>query len=129
MPQFTFLINMRRDFLANCGMLKERGQIDFDMNSLASVLASSYTLEEDDFHKGNFGFYLVIKNERIQVVFFKIDNDAMLADSIMSRCDYHWFSWYHGAHAFDITERDIRKFPRVRDSRPRFWPTSSSFFS
>ncbi|KTD31304.1 Dot/Icm T4SS effector AnkK/LegA5 [Legionella maceachernii] len=113
---------------------RKRKEIDFDMNSLASVLTSSYTLEEDDLHKGNFGFYLVKKigkdgRARIVVVFFKIDNDLMMADSVMSRCSSRIVNWRHGDHAFDVTKRDLLSFPKLVDSQNYYWPTSLRFLA
>ncbi|PJE10906.1 Dot/Icm T4SS effector AnkK/LegA5 [Legionella sp.] len=107
--------------------LRSSGQIEFDMNSLASVLTSSYTLEEDDLHKGNWGFYIVKKlikgEEKFQVVFFKIDNDMMMVDSVMSRYNARMTSWLHNEHAFAITLRDLTEFPNLLDSKNFYWPT------
>jgi hypothetical protein len=91
------------------------------------VLTSSYTLEEDDLHKGNFGFYVVNRDGRKVVVFFKIDNDLMLADSVMSCYDARIVSWRHNEHAFDVTARDIEVFPKLCDSKNHYWPTSKRF--
>lgn len=107
--------------------LRKRGNIDFDMSSLASVLTSSYTLEEDDLHKGNLGFYIVKRNNRQVVVFFKIDNDFMLADSVMSRYGSRFLSWTLTHHAFDITARDLKAFPKLFDSANHYWPTSQRY--
>ncbi|WP_133127975.1 Dot/Icm T4SS effector AnkK/LegA5 [Legionella nagasakiensis] len=105
-----------------------RGEIELDMESLASVLATSYTLEEDDLHKGNFGFYVVQKNDKPRVVFFKIDHDLMLADSVMSHCQSRFLNWFLGSDAFKITARDLINFPRLTDSQNYYWPTTSRWF-
>lgn len=102
---------------------EKKGEISFDMGSLARVLAGSYTLEEDDLHKGNFGFYIVQKDNKPHVVFFKIDHDLMLADSVMSHCHTRFFNWFHGAGAFEITARDLLNFPFLTDSQNYYWPT------
>ncbi|KTD32850.1 cardiac ankyrin repeat-containing protein [Legionella nautarum] len=113
--------------------LRSTGQIDFDVASLASVLAGSYSLEEDDLHKGNLGFYIVKKlikgEEKFQVVFFKIDNDLMLVDSMMSRCNARMTSWLHNEHAFEITMRDLIDFPNLSDSKNFYWPTYLRLFA
>jgi len=121
-------------FFGDLWRLRQEKKIDFDMNSLASVLTSAYSLEEDDFHKGNFGFYIVKRmgadgEQKLTVVFFKIDNDLMMADSVMSRCSSRIVNWRHGEHAFEVTKRDLIAFPRLFDSQNYYWPTSSRFLA
>lgn len=112
---------------------RKDNKIEFDMDSLASVLCTSYTLEEDDLHKGNFGFYIVKKlingQDQWVVVFFKIDNDLMMADSVMSRCSSRIVNWRHGDDAFEVTTRDLISFPRLRDSQNFYWPTSVRYLA
>lgn len=123
----VFLDQYEPGFFNVLWQLKCSKQIEFDMDSLASVLTASYTLEEDDLHKGNLGFYIVKKlikdEEKFQVVFFKIDNDLMLVDSVMSRCNPRVTSWLHNEHAFEITMRDLIEFPNLSDSKNFYWPT------
>ncbi|CDZ77008.1 hypothetical protein BN59_01287 [Legionella massiliensis] len=124
-----FLDQFPAGFFSTLWRSYKDGEIDFDMASLASVLTSSYTLEEDDLHKGNFGFYLVKKQGRMVVVFFKIDNDLMLADSVMSCYGSRITSWSHGDHAFDITVQDLLSFPKLIDSQNHYWPTSKRYLA
>ncbi|WED42159.1 Dot/Icm T4SS effector AnkK/LegA5 [Legionella cardiaca] len=115
-------------FFADLYKASKEGQFDLDMDSLANVLCSSYTLEEDDLHKGNWGFYIVEKSGRKCVVFFKIDNDLLMSDSVISHYDSRILNWGHGEHAFKITARDLRAFPKLQDSSNHYWPTSRRYF-
>ncbi|AHE67810.1 Dot/Icm T4SS effector AnkK/LegA5 [Legionella oakridgensis] len=105
-----------------------RGEIQLDMESFISVLATSYTLEEDDLHKGNFGFYVVKKEDKPRIVFFKIDHDLMLADSVMSHYQSRFLNWFLGSDAFKVTARDLIHFPRLMDSQNYYWPTTPRLF-
>lgn len=120
-----FFNDFPRAFFAKLIANKE---LTLDMASLASVLATSYTLEEDDLHKGNFGFYIVKKNKKRQVVFFKIDHDLMMADSIMSRHYGHAriTHIHHGKQAFSITRRDLHRFPQLI-SKNYYWPATRRY--
>ncbi len=120
---FHFLKEFRPGFFSVLKRAAEKGKIRLDMESLAQVLTGSYTLEEDDLHKGNLGFYVVKKDNKPHVVFFKIDHDLMLADSVMSHGHSRWLNWLNGTVAFDITKRDLIDFPRLTDSQNYYWPT------
>jgi hypothetical protein len=124
----------------------DKGLCSVNMESLASVLATSYSLEEDDLHKGNIGVYataiyddkgpvyLDSKGRRcrsdakgaqlkVHYTFFKIDHDLMLANSIRSFQDPRLTSLYYSENSFDITARDIIHFPDINDSKPHYWVT------
>lgn len=121
---YYFLSQFPQGFFNTLCDAAKQGKICLDMESLASVLTSSYSLEEDDLHKGNFGFYVVDKASKPQVVFFKIDHDLMLADSVMSHYQQRYFHWFlHGVDAYAITERDLIHFPHILDSHNYYWPT------
>ena len=94
-----------------------------DMDSLACIFTASYALEEDDLHKGNFGFYVTEEGGMQKLTFFKIDHDLMFNDSIMSRRNMRWANIAHTEHSFNITTRDIRNFPDLTDSGNHYWPT------
>lgn len=110
---------------------KNKDSVSIDMSSLAAVLGGSFTLEEDDLHKGNFGFYITEKgtgsNKKYEIHFFKIDHDMMFYDSITSRLEDgmrkytgHEFS---AGNRFPITRRDLENFPDVEDALMHYWPT------
>lgn len=120
---FHFLNEFRPGFFSVLKRSAEKGQISLDMESLAQLLTGSYTLEEDDLHKGNLGFYVVDRDNKPHVVFFKIDHDLMLTDSVMSHSHARFLTWLNGVNAFDITKRDLMNFPRLRDSQNYYWPT------
>lgn len=105
------------------------GTIHLDLESLVSVLGSAYTLEEDDLHKNNFGFYLVNRDNKQTVVFFKIDHDLMMADSIMSHVGSRMLNWSLSSDAFQITPRDLLAFPKLLDSQNYYWPTRKRFLN
>lgn len=100
-----------------------------DYASLAAMLAASYALEEDDLHKGNFGFYAVKKESNLEIKFFKIDHDLMFADSIMSFVTRRYFHLAHGAEAFAITPDDLQEFPLLTQSANGYWPAKSSYLA
>lgn len=120
---YKFLDKLPRGFFA--WLMKERAQgtLDIDMESVANLFAGKYTLEEDDLHKGNIGVYFIIKNNKRQAVFFNIDHDLMLSDSITSFTDSRVANWTYGETAFNITARDLRNFPDLQDSGNHYWPT------
>lgn len=126
---YYFFDQLPHGFFATLLQAEKEGQLDIDYDSLASILASSYTLEEDDLHKGNFGFYIVEKNGKSRVVFFKIDHDLMLADSIMSFKAVRPFHIFHGADAFNITAEDLLNFPTLSSSSNIYWPTKLNFIT
>ena len=127
---YFFLNQFKHGFFKKLLAHAKSGDITINMESLVSVLATSYTLEEDDLHKANLGIYIVEKDNKPQIVFFKIDHDLMLVDSVMSRFQsrfYHWF--FHGIDAFNITKRDLINFPFLRDSSNYYWPTVNRLIS
>ncbi len=118
-----FLNTLPADFFAHLMAEKEKGTLSVDMESLASALAGKYTLEEDDLHKGNFGIYTLVKDNKPHIVFFNIDHDLMLSDSIMSFLDMRISNWSYGEKAFNITANDLLNFPDLQDSANHYWPT------
>lgn len=125
---FYFLDKLPQGFINKLLAAEKNGDLTIDYASLASILASSYTLEEDDLHKGNFGFYLVKKKGKPRVVFFKIDHDLMFVDSIMSFSTRRLFHLFDGSAAFDITANDLLNFPNLKHSANGYWPTKTSYF-
>ena len=117
-----FLNQVPHSFFAHLLQAEKKGQLTIDYTSLASILTSAYSLEEDDLHKGNFGFYLVDKQGTPEVVFFKIDHDLMFVDSIMSFCTSRITHLFQGEDAFDVTEYDLLHFPEVKSAN-FYWPT------
>lgn len=124
-----FFNQLPNNFFTRLMRLLKEQNISFNMDSLASVLTTSYTLEEDDLHKGNFGFYITEQNHIPHLVFFKIDHDLMLADSVTSFGNARFFNWRLGGHAFEVTERDLINFPLLLDSQNHYWPTCHRFFA
>lgn len=124
----TFFDEHQPGLLSKLYELKASRQVTFDMDSLASVLTSSYTLEEDDLHKGNFGFYLIQREGQIPAVhFIKIDHDLMMIDSVMSRGNARLANLLYTDYAFDISLRDLLRFPVLMDSGNHYWPARSAF--
>lgn len=68
---FYFLDKLPQGFFNQLLAAEKNNKLSIDYASLASILATSYTLEEDDLHKGNFGFYLVKKKENRELSFSK----------------------------------------------------------
>lgn len=120
---YRFLDKLPRGFFAWLMNERAQGTLDVDMESVANLFAGKYTLEEDDLHKGNIGVYFIVKNNKKQAVFFSIDHDLMLSDSITSFTDSRVANWTYGETAFNITERDLRNFPDLKDSGNHYWPT------
>ena len=125
----NFLVDMPPGFFADL-MQKHKnpeGDVLVDMESLASILTASYTLEEDDLHKGNIGFYVTEDKDsgKKKFTFFKIDHDLMFIDSIMSRKDAREAHWYYKADSFKITPKDLDGFPDLQDSGNHYWPTKN----
>ncbi len=123
-----FLDKLPHGFFKSLLEAEKAGQLSIDYSSLANIFTSSYTLEEDDLHKGNFGFYLIEHEGKPKAVFFKIDHDLMLADSIMSFYSSRPSHWANGDDAFDISAHDLLNFPNIRDSYNSYWPTKLCFF-
>ena len=124
----TFFDEHQPGLLSRLYELKASRQVTFDMDSLASVLTSSYTLEEDDLHKGNFGFYLLQREGHVpEVHFIKIDHDLMMIDSVMSRGNARLANLLYTDYAFDISLRDLLRFPVLMDSGNHYWPARSAF--
>jgi predicted nucleic acid-binding protein len=124
---FKFLNQMPGGFFAQLMRENLNGNLSVDMESLSSVLTSAYLLEEDDLHKGNIGFYIREKEGKGEVVFFKIDHDLMLTNSIMSFSDSRVQNWLNRENDFYITKRDLVNFPYLRDAQNYYWPTSRRF--
>ena len=121
-----FLNQVPHGFFAQLMTAEKEGSLSIDHASLAKVLTTSYTLEEDDLHKGNFGFYLVEKEGKPKVVFFKIDHDLMFANAIMSFYSIRPQHFFYNEHAFDINAEDLINFPKVNHSANTYWPTKLS---
>ena len=123
-----FLDKLPPSFFKSLLEAEQSKTLCIDYSSLANIFASSFTLEEDDLHKGNFGFYLVEHDGKPKAVFFKIDHDLMFADSIMSFYFARPSHWLNGDNAFNITAKDLLDFPKIRDSANSYWPTKLSLF-
>jgi hypothetical protein len=123
---YYFLDKLPRGFFAKLMAAAARGELTIDYSSLASILTSSYTLEEDDLHKGNFGFSLIQRDGKPEAIFFKIDHDLMFVDSVMSFCTRRPYHFFDGEHAFDITADDVLNFPSLKHSANSYWPTKKS---
>lgn len=123
-----FLDKLPHGFFNSLIEAEQSNVLSIDYSSLASIFTSSYTLEEDDLHKGNFGFYLIEHEGKPRAVFFKVDHDLMFANSIMSFYSPRFSHWCNGDDAFDISAYDLLNFPNIRDSCNSYWPTKLSFF-
>ncbi|HHF7368476.1 TPA: Dot/Icm T4SS effector AnkK/LegA5 [Legionella bozemanae] len=124
-----FMDKVPQGFYARLVEAEIDDKLTIDYESLASILATSYALEEDDLHKGNYGFYLVDQGGKPQVVFFKIDHDLMFVDSIMGFHTRRPFHLLHGAHAFDITKNDLKSLVCLSNSSNSYWPTKFGYIS
>jgi hypothetical protein len=124
-----FLDKLPQDFFSHLLNTEKEHRLTINYESLASILTCSYTLEEDDLHRGNFGFYLRDKQGIPEVVFFKIDHDLMFVDSIMSFCTRRPYHIFHGGNAFDIKAEDLLNFPHLIHSANSYWPTKLSHLS
>lgn len=122
-----FLDKLPQGFFADLVNAEEAEQLTIDYESLASIFATSYTLEEDDLHKGNYGFYLVERAGKPHAVFFKIDHDLMFVDSIMGFKTRRPFHLFHGPHAFDITVDDLESLMCLSTSCNAYWPTKFGY--
>lgn len=116
-----FLDKLPQGFFAQLLSDEREGLVSVDYNSLASLLTTSYTLEEDDLHKGNFGFYLIEKKGKPHAVFFKIDHDLMMANSVMSFHKIRTQQIFFNEQAFNIDVQDLLKFPTIL-SENNYWP-------
>jgi hypothetical protein len=123
-----FLDKIPQGFFSQLLKAEKAGVLRINYQSLASLFASSYTLEEDDLHKGNFGFYLIEKEGQPEAVFFKIDHDLMLADTVMSFYQMRPQQLFYDEHAFDITAEDLVDFPDLHHSANNYWPTKKTIF-
>ncbi|MBL7478403.1 Dot/Icm T4SS effector AnkK/LegA5 [Legionella bononiensis] len=124
---YQFLNQLPHGFFSTLMEQRNKGALTIDMDSLANTFVNKYTLEEDDLHKGNFGIYTIIKNNKPHIVFFNIDHDLMLSDSIMSFINLRATNWSYGEKSFNITPRDLINFPDLRDSGNHYWPTHGRF--
>jgi len=124
---FYFFDKLPHSFFCQLLAAERENKLKIDYESLASILATCYTMEEDDLHKGNFGFYIVEKAGKPTVVFYKIDHDLMFVDSIMGFCTRRPYHLAHGRGAFDITADDLLRFPDLHTSSNAYWPTKTSY--
>lgn len=124
-----FLNQFPHGFFSQLIDAEKSGNLTIDYTSLAKTLTSSYFLEEDDLHKGNFGFYLVEEGGKPKVVFLKIDHDLMFANSIMSFYGMRLQQFFYNDHAFDIHAQDLLTFPKLSYSANTYWPTRASIIS
>lgn len=125
---YYFLDQLPPEAFADLLELERNGKIGIDYESLANILTSSYTLEEDDLHKGNFGLYLVERADgKPTAVFFKIDHDLMFADSIISYTSPRLPHWILNNTSFRIKSQDLIDFPDLGQSANFYWPTKRSF--
>lgn len=123
-----FFDQLPHGFFAQLLQAEQAGKLKINYSSLASILTSSYTLEEDDLHKGNFGFYLTEKEGKPEAVFIKIDHDLMLTEEVMSFHSMRLQQIFLDEHAFDVTAEDLLHFPDVRCSANTYWPTKNNPF-
>ncbi|TAL60132.1 MAG: hypothetical protein EPN84_10080 [Legionella sp.] len=125
-----FLDKFPDEYFADLLQAEADKKVRIDYASLANVTAGSYTLEEDDLHKGNICFYLVRKSKKSvpTVVFCKIDHDLMFMNSIMSFYDLRITNWNKTLHAYDISAVDLIDFPKLETSLNFYWPTRKSLF-
>ncbi len=126
---YYFLNQLEPGFFGKLRAQHQAKKLTIDMTSLASLLTTSYILEEDDLHKGNFGCYFIEKAGKPHAVFFKIDHDMMFADALMSYGHGRVYHWGQKDTAFKITAKDLMRFPLLRDSKNHYWPTSFNVFS
>lgn len=125
---YYFFDKLPQGFFASLLQAESDKLLTINYDSLASILGGAFFLEDDDFHRGNYGFYLVEKEGKPQVVFFKIDHELLFADSIMSCNALRPFHLFHGANVFDISAEDIKIFP-ITGSLNSYWPTKLGVFS
>jgi len=122
-PPVYFLNQFPHGFFAQLYQKEQDDLLEFDWAALASMLATSFTLEEDDLHKGNIGFYIVQGASKPRVVFFSIDHDLKLAGSIMSYYCPRLRNKHSIDGAYTVTARDLLNFPYIQDSQNYYWPT------
>lgn len=127
---YAFLDEQPQNTFDTLIALRKKGQIDIDMDSLASILTAAYVMEEDDLHKGNIGYFVTkTDNGKPTVHFFKIDHDLMFADSIMSRRHQRALAtWDYTDKAFRLTADDIKNFPDIHAQGFHYWPTQKRTF-
>lgn len=126
---FYFLNQLPQGAFAQLINAEKAGRLSIDYASLASVLASSYSLEEDDLHKGNFGFYLKTYQGKPRAVFFKIDHDLMFSNSLVSFYTCRAVHLANDEHSFAVTQQDLVNFPHLHDAMNYYWPTKTSYFT
>lgn len=124
-----FLNEFSSDFFSNLYKLTQANEDwEIDFEALASLLCSAYTLEEDDLHRGNLGFYVVERKGKKTVVFFKLDHDYMMAESILSQVRSRVMNWRYHDQAFKISAKDLLQFPKIEESKNYYWPTTKRYF-
>lgn len=124
-----FFDKLPQGTMANLRAEEKAGRLTIDYASLADILGTSLVLEEDDIHRGNYGFYLVDKGGKPEVVFFKIDHDLMFVNSIMGFYTRRPFHWFHGAHAFDFAAGDLLSLVHLKSAAHAYWPTKFSYIA
>lgn len=120
---YVFFSQLPHGYFAKLMKMRKNNEINIDMESLASVLAGKYMLEEDDLHKGNFGFYVVEQHGKPLIKFFTIDHDLLLANSITSFIHFRIPNIGYTDTSFNITPEDLIGFPDLQDSLNHYWPT------
>jgi hypothetical protein len=121
---YVFLHKLPHGYFATLMKLSEKGVVSIDMNSLASVFAGKYMLEEDDLHKGNFGFYIIKRVGKPPLIkFFTIDHDMLLANSVTSFIHFRLPNLSYTDTSFNITPEDLIRFPDLQDAKNHYWPT------
>ena len=126
---YKFLDECHPLFFHRLREAEEAGHISLDLSSLAEIFCVSYTLEEDDLHKANIGFYAIEKNGIPHLKFFKIDHDYLLSNSVMSHFKTRMVDAFYGNDAYTISKRDLMNFPVLKDSQNHYWPTVDRLFS
>lgn len=119
---FRFLGDMEGGFFAYLKEQHDAKNLVINVEALASDTVIPYLLEEDDLHRNNIGFYVIKKEGKPHVVFFKIDHDLMFSESLTSYTDCRVQSWTNYRN-FQVTARDLRDFPDLKDSNNHYWPT------
>ncbi|KTD74709.1 Dot/Icm T4SS effector AnkK/LegA5 [Legionella waltersii] len=121
---YVFFHKLPHGYFYTLMRLREEGVVSIDMDSLASVLAVKYKLEEDDLHKGNFGFYVIKRVGKPPLIkFFTIDHDMLLANSVTSFIHFRLPNFSYTDTSFNITPEDLIRFPDLHDSKNHYWPT------
>jgi hypothetical protein len=119
-----FLDHAPQNFFSNLIKLKNLRKIEIDMDSLADILTVAYTLEEDDLHKGNIGYYVTQSANGVpKFHFFKIDHDLLFSEKIMSHKGFFRSEqFFSSSKKWHITRSDLTRFPDIHSGN-HYWPT------